>query len=317
MERTLGPRNVGDILKETFIIYKNNLWRLVAIGSVAAVSGAVIGTIQELLSPRYRGVENIGPMIFFIMIPLYLINFAIGIFATGAATHAVSQQYFKRPIDIMKAFSFSWDRLSDMFWAAVLVGLAIWGIMVAVVMLSLPIAISSASDTDPISSIMLFMFVLFVALFIAFLPIAYLGVRWIFGIQSALLQGLGPVAALKNSWQLVKENWWRVFGILLLLGLILGGAMMVIIVPVSLGTMGSLFTSNTTEMAAGLPIWSLVWISAAAMIANLFLTPIVTIGETLLYFDLRVRKQGYTLDNLSNEIGLPGQTTSSVVSPQV
>ncbi|HEX7364494.1 MAG TPA: hypothetical protein VF366_04965 [Dehalococcoidia bacterium] len=315
MERTLGPRNVGDILKETFIIYKNNIWRLVAIGSVAAVPGAVIGTLPQLLSPRYSMVENLNPAILLILIPLYLIIFAVSVFAMGAVIFAVAEQYFKRPVSIRRAFSFSWNRLSDMFWALVLVVLAVWGIVAAAFLISLPLVINADLDANPILSILLLMIVMVIAFFIALLPITYLNVRWIFGTQSALLQGLGPVAALKNSWQLVKENWWRVFGILLLLGLILWAAMMVIMVPVVFGTMGATLTSYTTETAAGLPIWLLVWMFVASLIVNLFGTPIINVGETLLYFDLRVRKQGYTFEKLAGELGLPSTATDSAVSP--
>ncbi|HEX7363626.1 MAG TPA: hypothetical protein VF366_00435, partial [Dehalococcoidia bacterium] len=98
--------------------------------------------------------------------------------------------------------------------------------------------------------------------------------------------------------------------------LILWAAMMVIMVPVVFGTMGATLTSYTTETAAGLPIWLLVWMFVAALIVNLFGTPIINVGETLLYFDLRVRKQGYTVENLAAELGLPGTTASSVISPQ-
>ena len=316
MERTLGPRDVGGILKETFTIYKNNIWRLVAIGSVAAVPGAVIGAFTQLLSHRYSMVENVYPASLFILIPLNLITFAVAVLAIGATTHAVAVQYFKRPVSIGRAFSFSWNRLSDMFWALVLISLAVFGIMAAALLISLPVVMSADADANPILSILLFMIVFVVAFFIALLPITYLGIRWVFSTQSALLQGLGPVDALKNSWQLVKESWWRVFGVLLLLGLILCAITMILTAPVIFGIMGATYTSHTTEMAAGLPTLSLVWICVASLIVNLFGTPIIAVGETLLYFDLRARIQGYTLDNLAGEIRMPVTAAESAASPQ-
>ena len=84
----------------------------------------------------------------------------------------------------------------------------------------------------------------------------------------------------------MRGTWWRVFGIvivyvLVLLGLLIVGAILVDILSFSSQTVGS--------------------IAFAAV--NALLLPIMPIGATLVYFDLRVRKEGYTLDDLAAEMG--------------
>ncbi len=64
------------------------------------------------------------------------------------------------------------------------------------------------------------------------------------------------------------------------------------------------------------PAWLLIAMTVGGLIGNIVTTPILAISETLLYFDLRVRKQGYTFENLAGELGLPGTAAESEVSPQ-
>ena len=114
----------------------------------------------------------------------------------------------------------------------------------------------------------------------------YVLVIWFFASEAIMFEGKGPTAALGRSRELVRGTWWRVFGIgvvyvLVLLGLFIPG----LIAAAILG-----FESVTLEGIA------------VAVIAAL-VTPILLIGRTLVYFDLRVRKEGYTLDALADEMG--------------
>lgn len=211
MNRALGSRNVEDILKETFNIYKGNFWRFTAIVSVAAVPSAVVGTIVDLLFPTHAEIANGNPASLFILLPLYLFAFAASVLTAGAAIHAVAEQYFSRPIHFGRAFAFAWNRMSDMFWAVVLAVLAVWGILVGAILISLMISI--IGGMHELSTALIFAAMIIVAV----LAVIYLTVRWAFVLPTALLEGHGPTAALSHSAALVKQNWWRVLGILLLL----------------------------------------------------------------------------------------------------
>ena len=113
---------------------------------------------------------------------------------------------------------------------------------------------------------------------ICFLPVIYFETCWAFALQAALLEGLGPIDAISRSSELVKGNWWRVLGISLVLFLI---AIIIIY--------ASFFLRERAPIIA--PI-----------IVGILTTPIAAIGMTLLYYDLRVRKEGYNLDSLATEL---------------
>ena len=106
----------------------------------------------------------------------------------------------------------------------------------------------------------------------------YLVVVWFFTGHAIILEGYGAVDGLGRSRELVRGSWWRLFGIgvvyvLLIIALLIPGA-----IVVSLLTIGS--------SAFGV---------VAFVIVGALLAPIVSIGSTLVYIDLRVRKEGYNL----------------------
>ncbi len=99
--------------------------------------------------------------------------------------------------------------------------------------------------------------------------------------QTASLEKCGPSAALARSSDLVRENWWRVLGILLLIGILAG---------IANGIAGA--------------ILGLIPYAGPIVVAVLF-APIMIIVQTLLYHDLRVRRDGpagYAPEVLAREL---------------
>ena len=114
------------------------------------------------------------------------------------------------------------------------------------------------------------------------IPIAiYLGIRWVFVLPSILLEGVSPLDAFSRSSQLVEENWWRVLGITLFMLLI---------------------SAVISSILGFIPV-------VGAIIGGILSTPVAIISTTLLYYDLRVRKENYSLQKL--ELELNGSTTGT------
>lgn len=160
----------------------------------------------------------------------------------GALIHAVSEQSLGKPISIGKAYRFAWRRLGALIGAMILVTLAVFSM--AITIIGIPAAI-------------------------------YFGTTWAFVWQTALLEGCGARMALSRSSALVKQNWWRVLGIMTVLAIIIA----------------------LINKAFGLiPV-------AGGIIGIILLTPVAIIGSTLLYYDLRLRKEGYALEVIAEELG--------------
>ena len=102
------------------------------------------------------------------------------------------------------------------------------------------------------------------------LPGIWIAIRWHFGAQAAVLEGRPPAAALARSGELVDGSWWRVLGLLALIGLLSG----FVSVPLT----------EIHAIADNGPLYV-----AAAVVSQTVTISIGAIFSTLLFFDLRAR----------------------------
>ncbi|HEX2848913.1 MAG TPA: hypothetical protein VHN98_00085 [Acidimicrobiales bacterium] len=105
------------------------------------------------------------------------------------------------------------------------------------------------------------------------------------------IEEIGPIRAMRRSWRLVWPRFWPVLGISLLAGFI-----------------ANLFS----QILGAIPVYaatiiggSYAWIVAAvgATLGELVAAPIVVIVATLLYFDARIRREGFDLQVMAADIG--------------
>jgi hypothetical protein len=124
----------------------------------------------------------------------------------------------------------------------------------------------------------LLLFWIFVVLgFIAlFVPGLFLLIRWWVAPQVVVVEGVTGMAALRRAWELTQNNWWRIFGITIVAGLIAGVASSVFTVPAVLAA----------EAAGSAPIELVAQIFADAIGYSFS-----ALVGTLIYFDLRARKR--------------------------
>jgi hypothetical protein len=100
------------------------------------------------------------------------------------------------------------------------------------------------------------------------------------------IEGLGPIGAIKRSFNLVKGKWWETFGYLMLIGLIGGTAAQLIqVVAVPLFLVGSPSFAFGVTIALGVAVQGLI-IAA------------IGVGMAVWYLNLRARTDGpYVIQN--------------------
>jgi hypothetical protein len=146
---------------------------------------------------------------------------------------------------------------------------------------------------------LLLIYVLDLVLFVLCLPVfIWIGVRWTVSVPVLLAEGVGPIRAIQRSWELTRFNWWRIFGILVVVVLIQ------VVMNWILGVAG-------LPLAIAIPFVSpLVRGSIAITVSTLgsaLVTPILYLCLVLLYFDLRIRKESFDLDQLAAQVRGGGQ----------
>jgi hypothetical protein len=134
-----------------------------------------------------------------------------------------------------------------------------------------------------------------------FLPFIWLGVSWSLAFPVLIAEGERGTGAMRRSFRLVRGRWWSTFGALALaflfqffLGLIVG-------IP-----LGLLTANWDSGSAAAIALTTVVSVASSVIT-----TPFMAAVLVLIYFDLRVRKEGFDLELLSQGVGVPGAALPS------
>lgn len=136
-----------------------------------------------------------------------------------------------------------------------------------------------------------------IGVFLGFLalviPGIYLAIRWVVASVTVILEDRGPTSALGRSAELVRGRWWPVFGVMLL-GLIIQFVIGAIVGAI-LGAV--IFASDDPNSAGLLAVSAII-----DLLIGIFLQPFLAVLVTVIYFDLRVRKEGFDLDRLADQL---------------
>ena len=136
-------------------------------------------------------------------------------------------------------------------------------------------------------------------------PAVYLYAAWSVATPALLIEGMRGTKALGRSRQLVKGRWGPTF-LVIVIGAILGSIVQVVLQGLLVGVV--LSTSND--------IVNTVATAVASTIGSALVTPFTAAVAVVLYFDLRVRKEGFDLELLAQRIGVdPPDGTSFSPSP--
>lgn len=127
------------------------------------------------------------------------------------------------------------------------------------------------------------------------LPGVWLGVLWMFAAPIIAIEGLSPIAAMKRSTALVEGEWWRCFGTYMLLSMLTG-------LITSAATWPLTVLSTLTLMDKNLPLAQAIN-QGVGVAVGIVVQPVLITGLVLLYYDLRVRKEGFDLELLAQAMG--------------
>jgi hypothetical protein len=141
-----------------------------------------------------------------------------------------------------------------------------------------------------------------------FLPGIWLWIAWTVAYPVMLVEGTGGYAALRRSFKLVETRWWATFGRMAVAYILVG-------VVTTVATL--LFLAPTGWFVDDTSFGALLLEHAADLVVSLVTTPFVAAVTTLVYFDLRVRKEGFDLALLAERMGGPAASgpPASVAPP--
>jgi hypothetical protein len=138
------------------------------------------------------------------------------------------------------------------------------------------------------------------------IPGIWLAVAYSVAVPALLLERAGPIQSLRRSFRLVRKRWWPTAGALLV-GYVLTAIVGGIVQAVVLFLPALLAEGNTLAGAFGSVVGSTLGL--------LITTPYSAAVVTLVYFDLRVRKEGLDLQLIAEGTGVERDPDAPLPAP--
>ena len=125
----------------------------------------------------------------------------------------------------------------------------------------------------------------------------WIWVGWAVVMPVMFVENVGLGAAMGRSWRLVEGRWWRTFLIIFLLFVVRE------VVRIALGAFLALAQALLQLL---FPSVVILWLTASTtVIIDSLVNPVIQIAIVLIYFDLRVRKEGLDLFQLAQGVAMP------------
>jgi hypothetical protein len=131
------------------------------------------------------------------------------------------------------------------------------------------------------------------ALPLLILPGMMLWAGWALTVPALLLERLGPIRAMRRSWQLAWPDVWRVLAIRALSVTVGSGILYVIALPFS--ALGVIATDNATPTDDQASLLLLFLAAVGSILGGIIMRPFLAAVLALLYLDRRMRAEGMDL----------------------
>jgi hypothetical protein len=276
VEQQFEPMTIGMVLDRAFRLYTQNFPLMFGITAILNVPTLLIALLPQVLTstPRMSATLLIAALLSVLVSLLTLL--VIYPLVTGAITKAVSDKYLGNSVTIGEALKEAWSNVGTLLltqWVAgliVLLGLFLLVVPGILWMLSYsliaPVVMIEASDPKRRR------------------------VHTLTGESRVVPVILDRTDIRRRSWDLVKGNRGKVFVIFLI----------IFIMNILLNSGGGWVTTLIFEPAsrAGAAVQTVL-----RSVIDIFVSPLQTIAITLLYYDFRIRKEGFDLEMLSQAMG--------------
>ncbi len=281
--------DIGQLLKTAVKLYVDH-WKLLAgIAAIvlvpyiflvdAFIAASGVASFQPGVSPPPEAALRALGFSFVVLVLALLATPLV----TAAMVRAAADISLGRQVTLGDAYRIALNRLGSILLVLILAGLLVLGTALLLIIPAAIIVGLAGQDPRP--------WIPFVAVPLVFGAVFFtfaIAIRVSFAPMVVMLEPARGTEAVGRSWRLAKGYGWRIAGAILL---------MVIISAVVSFLLSFPFTRLAETLGAG--GWLLSAVGEA--IANVVITPFSTLVIVLLYFDLRIRKEGWDPSLIAQE----------------
>jgi Membrane domain of glycerophosphoryl diester phosphodiesterase len=309
MSLDLRPLTLGELLDRSFSLYRRQFWLFVGIMALPSLLALAFGVIVAVFNPQPMNPDSVaardtdpseivGALIWFFlamagMLVVYFITYAV---ALGATTVAVSELYMGRRVSIRSAYVPLRGKVGRLALLLVLVSLRMFGVLILMFM-----AIGFGGVIGSLGSGALGVLAVLIGVVGAFAVWLWMVLRYAVSVPAAVLENETATEAIRRSIELTRGSLGRVFALL---------AFTMIITYAVLGMFQGPFIA--AGMMAGPETATAFWMNLAGTlsgsVAGAFTAPLMIVAFAVLYYDLRVRKEGLDLQVMLANLDSPDAT---------
>ncbi|MCP5099038.1 MAG: hypothetical protein GY943_26090 [Chloroflexi bacterium] len=296
----LRPLDIGQLFDRSFRLYRKNFSVFLVIIAIVQIPVVVINigiaaASQQFVAPGFdpfstspadlNSLTSMFGVAFFLTILASIVSFIASTIGMATVTKAASDSYLGQEISITGALQKSSKSWLPLLGALFLVGL---------------IAIAAAI---PLGIIFIIPCLGWVIGFVGFIALGLMSNATVsLMVPIVVLEKKSPVDAIKRAYNLTRLRFWWIIGYLTLLSLLL---MAVLIGPTLVITM----LVALSPVAAD-PLITTIFQSTLQFMLSIIFLPLQYTAITLMYFDLRIRFEGFdlmllTIDDDADDFKLP------------
>ncbi|HEX9744310.1 MAG TPA: glycerophosphoryl diester phosphodiesterase membrane domain-containing protein [bacterium] len=318
----LRPMDLADILDATIRVYRSNPWVFISIlvsiiGIPVYISSFIEkGYIRPAIELALKEIANVSASTqtmeilnvfktneFLIAAGVLGVVMLFNVFlmpiAQAAVVSAVSESILGRETSFQESLDSIREKLASLIAAYFLV-ILIYVLLFSPFAIFLLVADTIYSNPGAILG--------FLGIFnLSFILFIFLFFKLLFIPHSIVLDHVNAANAFRRSFSLTSGYWWRILGIYLVVNIIVGmivGLFSGIVYFVDLGLAG-VSSSEVVVLGVGALFNSII---------SLMLQPVTLIAMTLIYYDLRIRKEGFDMVILAQAMSEETETQESTNS---
>jgi hypothetical protein len=325
--------SLGELFDESFRIYRRDLLTLIALTALVIVPYSILSVVFLLplqqsvaqlqnnallgAAPEEQLFNFLGPAFLSVGLSAFLTLLYSIVFVPlmeGALARAVMRRYLDQPVSIGDSTGTALRHAMPLIVAKLLPSLAIGLISVLFfgcvffgffgALVGNPFGDTAFQSEPSGGTIALAFLLLFGGGLVFVVLLAFVLVRILFTSQAVIAEDKGPIEAIRRSFDLTKGYFWRTFGIFLLVALLT-----YIIQAVPSGILGAIYGALTLR-GGGVPdfVQQQIFTSVVSAITLVLVTPFQLIAYTLMYYDLRIRKEGFDLEQQARALASDANT---------
>lgn len=300
MSYELRALSLGELLDRSFGLYRRHFLLFVGIMAVPSVVMLVISVVMQLLQPPARdappaadsamviGAFAAGAALFALLLVFYWITYAV---ALGATTAAVADIYRGGSPGVADAWRAIRPRAGRLAWLLILLFVRVFGVLAGFTALGAAVGTAAAILIAPPAVVGGLLLIL-----LGMLLCVWLVLRYGVSVAPAVLEDATASQSIRRSVELTRGHLWRVLVLVVFAAIVSYAALGIFQLPFLMAA-----------FMAGPETTTGFWLNMAGVVAGslaaAFTSPLAVVAMAVLYYDLRVRKEGLDLELMIAGLG--------------